>query len=146
ARIPSGISWFAANELYVQYADELGSTTLDGESDYVLHNLGLCLHICDNQALRGSFSYTIRLPCWQDIQGGQRLDNIVRTIGGNGSRGNPALEPLKSQNFDLSLEWYYGEASYVSAGYFRKNVENFISSTVLRESPFELHTPVGGAY
>ncbi len=145
-RIPTGISWVAANEMYVQYADEQGFTKLDGEYDYLLPNLDLALHLRDDLVLRGSYSETIGRPGWQDIQGGQRLDNIVRAIGGNGSRGNPALEPLKSQNFDLSLEWYYGEASYVSAGYFRKNVENFISSTILRESPFDLHTPVGGDY
>ena len=32
-------------------------------------------------------------------------------------------------NLDFSLEWYYGEASYLSAGYFRKKVSNFIVNT-----------------
>ena len=43
--------------------------------------------------------------------------------------GNPELEPFESTNIDLSLEWYYDEASYVSVGYFSKDVENFIINT-----------------
>ena len=96
--------------------------------------------------LRGSYSRTLGRPGWQQIQGGQRLANIVRADGGDGSRGNPALEPLLSDNFDLSFEWYYGESSYASIGYYRKNIKNFISDTIVREEPFSLHTPVGGAY
>src|SRR5690606_29156876 len=47
---------------------------------------------------------------------------------------NPNLLPLESTNFDLSLEWYYDDASYVSAGIFEKNVFNFLGSeTVERD-------------
>lgn len=70
----------------------------------------------------------------------------MRVDGGGGSQGNPNLEPLKSDNFDLSFEWYYGEASYLAVGYFRKNIENYISTIVLEENPYGLRTPVGGAY
>ncbi|KAF1699116.1 TonB-dependent receptor [Pseudoxanthomonas jiangsuensis] len=145
-RIANGISWDAANELNVTYQPGQDFTELEGKYDYVLPNLDLALHVTDQITLRGSYSETIGRPGWQQIQGGQRLAGIVRVDGGDGSRGNPALEPLLSKNFDLSLEWYYGDASYVSAGYFRKNIENFISDTIVREEPFTLHTPVGGAY
>jgi TonB-dependent receptor len=59
--------------------------------------------------------------------------------GGNltSKSGNPELEPFTSDNLDLSLEWYYGEASYLSAGYFRKNVANFIVTST-KETSFEL--------
>jgi TonB-dependent receptor len=145
-RIATGISWDAANELYVNYASQQGFTTLTGEYDYYLPNLDMRLEISEDMVLRGSYSQSIGRPGWQQIQGGQRLDNIVRVDGGTGSQGNPALEPLKSDNFDVSFEWYYGEASYASAGYFRKNISNFISNTIVNGTPFELNTPVGGAY
>ncbi|WP_185231779.1 TonB-dependent receptor [Teredinibacter franksiae] len=41
---------------------------------------------------------------------------------------NPALLPLESDNLDLSLEWYFGETSYASAGLFEKRVANFIGT------------------
>ncbi|HET6396777.1 MAG TPA: TonB-dependent receptor [Pseudoxanthomonas sp.] len=145
-RIANGISWDSANELYVTYEPGQGFTHLEGEYDYFLPNLDLSLDVNEDMVLRGSYSRTIGRPGWQQIQGGQRLANIVRVDGGDGSRGNPALEPLLSDNFDLSFEWYYGESSYVSLGYYRKNIKNFISDTIVREQPFELHTPVGGTY
>ncbi|HEC0958067.1 TPA: TonB-dependent receptor, partial [Klebsiella pneumoniae] len=33
-----------------------------------------------------------------------------------------------------------------SVGFFRKNIKNFISDTIVRENAGTLHTPVGGAY
>jgi len=42
------------------------------------------------------------------------------------SGGNPALEPFKSQNWDLSFEWYYGDANLFSFALFNKEVEDFI--------------------
>ena len=44
------------------------------------------------------------------------------------SQGNPNLLPFESKNLDLSVEWYYDQASYVSVGHFRKKVDNFIAT------------------
>lgn len=148
----TGVSWNAANELNLIFGNPTFGTRT-GEYDYWLPNLDMSLELTDSMILRGSYGRTIGRPGWADIQGGQTLDQIVRVDGGTGSVGNPALEPLLSDNFDLSFEWYYGESSYFSVGYFRKNIDNYIGSTqVIDEggsdgsTPFNLHTPVGGAY
>jgi TonB-dependent receptor len=96
--------------------------------------------------LRGSYGKTIGRPGWDQIQGGQTLDQLVRVDGGTGSQGNPSLKPLVSENFDLSFEWYYAEGSYLSVGWFRKNIDNYIGTTQVAATPFGLHTPVGGSY
>jgi TonB-dependent receptor len=145
-RVPQGISWNSANELNIDYAGDRAFIDGSGKYDYVLPNADLKLDIMENLVLRGSYSRSLGRPGWSKIQSGQTLAGIVRTQGGTGSRGNPGLEPLLSDNFDLSLEWYYGEASYASVGFFRKNIKNFISDTIVRENTGELHTPVGGAY
>lgn len=145
-RVPNGISWSSANEFNIDYATERGMIDGKGDYDYLLPNVDLKLDISDSLALRGSYSQSIGRPGWTQIQSGQTLADIVRTQGGSGSRGNPGLEPLLSDNFDISLEWYYAESSYASVGFFRKNIKNFISDTILREEPGSLHTPVGGAY
>ncbi|MEN1995198.1 MULTISPECIES: TonB-dependent receptor [Stenotrophomonas] len=145
-RVPTSISWNSLNEFNITYADEGAFVGGKGKYDYILPNLDLKLDLSESLALRGSYSRSLGRPGWTQIESGQRLDNIVRTQGGTGSRGNPALEPLLSDNFDLSLEWYYGEASYASVGFFRKNIKNFISNTIAREDAGSLHTPVGGAY
>src|SRR5690606_3102077 len=68
--------------------------------------------------------------------------------GGSGSSGNPALKPLLSKNFDLSWEWYYGDASYFSLTYYRKNISNYIDpgADSYEETTFDVPTPVGGEY
>ncbi|UNK48733.1 TonB-dependent receptor [Lysobacter sp. S4-A87] len=148
----TGISWSAANELNLNFGDP-GFATLRGEYDYWLPNLDASLDITDSIILRGSYSQTIGRPGWADIQGGRTLDQIVRVDGGTGTQGDPTLKPLLSDNFDLSFEWYFAESSYVSVGYFRKDIENYIGTSQIvdvggsdGETPFNLHTPVGGGY
>ncbi|UNK42791.1 TonB-dependent receptor [Luteimonas sp. S4-F44] len=145
-RVGNAISWDSANELYVLYDAEREFQTQEASYDHFLPSLDMSLEVAENMVLRGSYSQTLGRPGWQQIQGGLTLADIVRVDGGDGSLGNPALEPLKSTNFDLSFEWYYGEASFVSVGWFRKNIRNFISDTIVRDTPYNLHTPVGGTY
>ncbi|MEL1263004.1 TonB-dependent receptor [Pseudoxanthomonas putridarboris] len=150
--VASAISWGAANELNLVF-DGSAFGTLRGKYDYWLPNLDVSVELTDGMLLRGSYGRTIGRPGWADTQGGQTLDRIVRVDGGTGSLGNPQLEPLVSDNFDLSFEWYYGESSYFSVGYFRKNIDNYIGTTQIIDvggsdgtTPFNLRTPVGGAY
>ncbi|NZA28672.1 TonB-dependent receptor [Luteimonas sp. SJ-92] len=145
-RVGTAISWDAANELYVIYDDERDFVDGEGKYDHFLPSLDIRVDLSEDMLLRASYGQTIGRPGWQQIQGGTTLAPVVRVDGGDGSQGNPALAPLKSRNFDLSFEWYYGEASYLSAGYFRKNISNFISDTIVRDTPFGLNTPVGGTY
>ena len=42
------------------------------------------------------------------------------------SGGNPSLKPFTSENWDLSFEWYYADASYFTFAVFSKEVEDFI--------------------
>src|SRR3546814_4303868 len=77
------------------------------------------------------------------MQGGRTIDTLFRVGGGTGAQGNPGLIPYKSKNIDLSAEWYYGRDSYLSVGYFHKDVSNFISSTRIDANAFGLTTPIG---
>jgi TonB-dependent receptor len=64
--------------------------------------------------------------------------------GYSGSSGNPGLKPLESENFDLMAEWYYDEGSYVSLGFFRKDVSNWISTGYEQSQIFGLYNPLSG--
>jgi TonB-dependent receptor len=97
-------------------------------SDYevILPNLRVKLEVNDDLVARFAASRTITRPTLDSMS----PVTVIGTTrqGGNltSSSGNPALEPFTSDNIDFSLEWYYAGASYLSAGYFRKNVSNFI--------------------
>jgi TonB-dependent receptor len=58
--------------------------------------------------------------------------------------GNPGLVPIQSLNIDFSVEWYYAPGSFVSAGYFDKDVDNFIGVGLTSGSPFAIPNIIGG--
>lgn len=141
----TGISWGSNNEFTVLESGS-GFTTLRGSYKYFLPAFNASLNVTDDMKLRAAYSETIGRPNWGDIQGGQTLNPLVRVNGGTGSQGNPGLKPLLSHNIDLSWAWYYSKGSYVSVDFFRKNIDNYVGTTQVVETPFNLHTPVGGAY
>jgi TonB-dependent receptor len=145
-RIGQTISWDSANEFNIGFAADQDFDSGTGQYDYVLPSLDFKLDVRDNLVARASYSETIGRPGWNDIQGGANLAGQLRFDGGTGSSGDPGLKPLESKNIDLSVEWYYDDASYVSLGYFKKKISNFISNVITEETPFGMHTPAGGAF
>jgi len=144
SRVPivTAIKWVSTNEYDLVKSDP-DFTQLDGDYDYWLPSLDFNVEIVENFIARASYSKTIGRPTWDNIKGGQTLDT-VRIDGGTGGAGDPGLLPLESQNYDLSFEWYYGEGSYFSVGYFYKDIENYIGTTVVQGTPFNLPHPAQG--
>ncbi|MEN0037200.1 MAG: TonB-dependent receptor [Cellvibrio sp.] len=61
--------------------------------------------------------------------------NCMRVANGSLS-GNPDLDPIRSTNYDLSAEWYVGNASMLSAGLFKIEIDSFIEDgTVMVDEP-----------
>ena len=141
-----GINWTAANEYPVQFAGSPGFTTLTGNYKHLLPSLDFDVDVTDRLKARASYGESIGRPGWGDIQGGQTLNALARVDGGTGQQGNPALKPLKSKNFDLSLEFYYAKGSYVALSYFQKQISNYIGVTQIDATPFNLNTPVKGKF
>lgn len=55
------------------------------------------------------------------------------TSAGGGSGGNPALQPFRVNQFDVSIEWYPTRDSLVSLAGFYKDVESFIFTRLVEE-------------
>ena len=145
AKVPQydSIVWVADNEFRAQ-SSGVGFSEQQGAYSNFLPNVDFDIELAEDVVARASFSKTITRPGYADIQGGQTIDSLLRFNGGNASRGNPDLDPFESTNFDLSAEWYYGEASYVSFGYYSKDVENFIGQSSFSETTFDLAHPAQG--
>jgi len=145
ALVPVGtnITWAANNEFSVGFgAPEF--TKLKGKYTYVLPSIDFDADLTSKLKARASYGESIGRPKWDEIQAGLTLNALARIDGGSGAQGNPALKPLKSKNFDLSLEYYYAKGSYVAAGYFAKNLSNYVGVTTVEQTPFNLHTPANG--
>ncbi|MFT4076360.1 MAG: TonB-dependent receptor [Asticcacaulis sp.] len=142
--IPTSSAWVAANEFDLTFGGESDFTTFTGNYQELLPNIDFDFRPRSDLVVRASASTTITRPDYASMQGGRTLDQLYRIGGGTGSQGNPGLKPYKSNNIDLSAEWYYGPDSYLSVGYFHKDVSNFISTTRIDTTAFDMKTPYGG--
>ena len=149
--IPLNTSWTGGDEFtiaqrsYITKVDENGAVILDdagdpkefplpltiddGEYAVFLPNLDLNVEISADLVGRFSMSKTITRPPYDALKGGTTIGGLSYKYGGvSAGSGNPSLKPIESRNLDLSLEWYYGDTDYLSVGYFKKDVRNFIGN------------------
>jgi len=147
--VPSDILWTADNDFLVVQSGDKQDVSGSGSYDHLLPNVDFQVDVTDNIVARASYSKTIGRVGYSSLFASTTTDapNRPSAFGGSltGSSQNPALLPLESDNFDLSVEWYYGDASYVSAGYFDKRVKNFIGNGVVERNLFGLRDPASGA-
>jgi TonB-dependent receptor len=147
AQVPvySGTRWTGANEFaIVPTPGQYTFTTYKGRYHNWLPAVDFDIEPLNGVKLRASYSHTITRADYGSLQGGQELALNPRIGGGTGNLGNPNLVPFKSKNIDLSAEWYYNRDSYISVGFFNKDVSNFISNTTVNQSAFGLRNPGSG--
>jgi len=146
--VPNNILWTADNDFLIQYSSQNENVEGKGDYDHWLPNIDFRVDLTDNLVARASYSETIgRVPygnLFASTTAG--APNRPTVLGGQtgGNSENPGLLPLESENIDLSLEWYYGDASYVSVGYFDKTVKNFLGTGVFNRPLFGLLDPTAG--
>lgn len=137
------VSWITDNEfnavtvLNPDGTVNQGFTELTGSYDHLLPNVDFNIEFIEDVLFRASYSKTIGRPNYNDIQGGLTVGEC-RAFGCFANSGDPALEPLESDNLDFSFEWYYNEGSYAAVGYFHKDVKNFIGSQFLTGTAADL--------
>lgn len=104
-----------------------GSTRTVGSTHYldILPNIALKWLVTKDFTLRFAASQTITRPTLEQLS---PVTTLITLRPGNfaASRGNPGLKPFKSNNLDISAEYYYAPASYISLGGYLKSVNNFI--------------------
>ncbi|MGZ2410611.1 TonB-dependent receptor [Sphingomonas sp. F9_3S_D5_B_2] len=145
--VPVSTTWrIGGNEVAIGYGDDSTFTTLKGKYHNWLPAIDFDVSPMRRLKLRASYSHTITRPDYASLQGGLTVNSPARPDGGGtGSSGNPGLLPYKSKNVDLSAEWYYGQSSFLSVGYFHKTVSNFIGTTTSQIPLFGLTNPAHGA-
>jgi TonB-dependent receptor len=98
-----------------------------GSTEDVLPSLAASYSLSENEVIRFSASKTIARPSLQDKRSGLQYGS-ADFWNPTASGGNPNLESLKSNNYDLAYENYYAEGSYFAANIFLKEISDFISS------------------
>ncbi|KQN05144.1 TonB-dependent receptor [Sphingobium sp. Leaf26] len=106
-------------------------TPIDMDSNYmsVLPSANIRFKLSDELQLRLSASQVLTRPGF-----GQLAPTLTLIPAQNtGSSGNPDLRPLKADQLDASLEYYFSPTGSLYLAGFYRNVQNFIlTGTVLR--------------
>ena len=132
-------------------ATQLLPASFGNEYDELLPTANLRWDPHEDWVIRLSYYRSLTRPALSDIQPARNFDAFD---GGNGTAGNPELNPFTSDNFDFGIEWYFAEDALLSATYFSKNLNGLVERTiepVVVEDPFtgqqlriSLSRPVNG--
>jgi len=130
---------------------------LEVENSYTnfLPHANIAVDVTDEVVFRAAYSNTIARAGFGQLSA--QVSGAGAPSGGStalgapsgATQGNPLLDPIESDNFDVSVEWYYDDASFVSIGGFHKVVDNFIGTgtvdTVLFPNLFDPSSGIAGS-
>ncbi|MCG8507414.1 MAG: TonB-dependent receptor [Sphingomonadales bacterium] len=111
----------------------------------VFFDVNLRYNVQDNLIARAAFTQTVKRPSFGSLAGAQTTmftvpvgaePTVANAVRRDYSGGNPELDPLESNNFDLSLAYYPDQDSVIQVGLFYKDVSNF-------ETDFSASSPDG---
>lgn len=146
---PDRIEWDSDNDFTRVIGSNVAEITRDGEYNNLLPAIDFRIEPMDDVVARVSYSKTIARADYGNLFASQSAGapNRPTALAGvtGGSQGNPGLLPLVSDNFDVSLEWYFAPTSYVSGGFFYKKVKNFVGVGQQNLELFGLRDPSSGA-
>ncbi|RZL84720.1 MAG: TonB-dependent receptor, partial [Sphingomonas sp.] len=99
----------------------------------VLPSLNVRGRLTDRLQLRFAVSKNISRPDFNQLNpsltitepGTAQIDQQHVT-----STGNPYLKPMKSTNFDASLEWYFAKSGSLTVAGFYKDISNYIQTVI----------------
>ena len=94
------------------------------------------LKLREDLLVRASATRAVTRPDFSALNPATTLNAPTTTGGaaGSGSGGNPELENVKSDNYDISLEYYFARGSYVSASGFYRTIEGYVQNFAARET------------
>ena len=146
--IPSHLLWEDNNDFQTIRGSTITPFAVDAEYDHVLPSFDFDLDVRDDLKARFSYSKTISRAGYGDLAASvDAFGAVGSTLLGSrptATAANPSLVPLESDNLDLSFEWYYGESSYASIGFYDKRVSNFIGTEQVDENHFGILDQTNG--
>jgi TonB-dependent receptor len=147
---PDRIAWVSDNDFTTVLTPNSVQVQAKGEYNNLLPAIDFQLEPMDDVIARVSYSRTLARPDYANLFASVSVDNNnpnrPTASGGvaTGAQGNPGLKPLVSDNFDVSMEWYFDKSSYVSAAFFYKKVKNFPGQGQVEQPLFGLRDPSSG--
>jgi TonB-dependent receptor len=148
--IPEYLNWAANNDFQVIRSTTQAPFSEEADYSHLLPSLDFDISLTDTVKGRFSYSKTIARANYGNLfagasPGGPNGSSLFPSnTRASGTANNPALVPLESDNFDLSVEWYFSDTGYLSAGFWEKRVANFIGNAVSQETLFGIRDQTAG--
>ncbi len=148
--LPTAVRWDQNNDFSIPRGQDITPVTEEASYDNKLPSIDFDIGLTDSLKARASWGKTIARANIGNLTagaapGGPSGATLINPAArGGGNRNNPALVPLESTNIDLSVEWYFNDTGYVSVGWWKKDVENFIGNSIVEQSLFGLTDPTAG--
>ncbi|OOG36900.1 TonB-dependent receptor [Rhodanobacter sp. C06] len=131
-------SYDASTNIYTPLSDSTSAPVY-------LPNFSFNLHFTDQLQLRLVAAKTLTYPGFGALNPSISLNPGTINRAGAASSGNPDLKPTRSNNYDASLEWYFGPASYISGGLFYRDIngyiQNYTTNVIIGGQPYQLNSP-----
>ncbi|MFQ3337420.1 MAG: iron complex outermembrane receptor protein [Colwellia sp.] len=110
---------------------DVAGNPLAFENDYdeLLPSINLAYDVVPDVILRMSAAKVLSRPSPFSLAPAFNLTPET----GRGSAGNPDLLPVKANQYDIGLEWYFDEASLVSLTWFKKDISDFIFNNTVAD-------------
>ena len=144
--VPVGIIWQSDNDFQPNLTGaEVQPLTQKGSYNNLLPAMDFKVNLTNNLVGRVSWGETLARPNYGNLFVATTIGAPPRPTANGGvasaTTGNAALQPLLSNNFDASVEWYFDQSSYLSVGFFDKRVRNFVGTGQTTENLFGLRDP-----
>jgi TonB-dependent receptor len=145
-RLPTALVTSTADRtlLSIPTYTDVQAVTSNSSYSYLLPSMDAKLELADNLILRFDASRTLTRPSLNLLNPVLNVGNGQRIGALSAAGGNPNLKPYLADNFDVGAEWYYQRNSYLSVGFFLKNVSNFVVGGVTRQAINGLIDPTTG--
>lgn len=107
--------------------------TVDVTYEDTLPSLNMVIEPFDSFLVRFAAAKTMSRPNL-----GQLGPGAAVSVSGSSftvTAGNPELDPIRANAYDLSFEWYFAEGGLLSLALFRKDIDTFVQ-TVRSTGPF----------
>lgn len=108
---------------------EFEPVDIDRQYSALLPSANLALRITPDIVVRGAYSQVVSKPSFLDLSPTRTLD--YDTFEGSG--GNPQLRPYRANQYDATVEWYFGRPGFVYLGYFKKDIDGYYQRVSIPE-------------
>jgi len=128
-RLNAGVRYVDTDVKVLGWLTSTIGNTETNSYDNWLPSLNIAFDATDDLVLRAGFSTTMTRAGLSSLVPSKSYTNVNFTVSG----GNSQLDPLVSDNIDLSVEWYFTEQAVLSFAWFHKDIDSFISSPSTEE-------------